>query len=52
VMVGDSPWDALAASHAGLEAIAVRCGGFGDEALREGGARRIVDAPHELIGTL
>jgi HAD superfamily hydrolase (TIGR01549 family) len=52
VMVGDSPWDALAASHAGLEAIAVRCGGFGDEALREGGAKRIVDAPHELIGTL
>jgi HAD superfamily hydrolase (TIGR01549 family) len=52
VMVGDSPWDAVAATHAGMEAVAVRCGGFGDLALREGGAKRIVDAPLELIGTL
>lgn len=52
IMVGDAPWDALAASRAGMDAIAVRCGGFGDVALREAGATRIVDAPRELIGTL
>jgi len=52
IMVGDAPWDALAASRAQMGAIAVRCGGFGDGALREAGATRIVDAPRDLIGTL
>lgn len=52
IMVGDAPWDALAASRAGMDAVAVRCGGFGDGALREAGASRIVDAPRDLIGTL
>lgn len=52
IMVGDAPWDALAASRAGMDAVAVRCGGFGDRTLREAGARRIVDAPRDLIGTL
>ena len=52
IMVGDAPWDALAASRAGMDAVAVRCGGFGDGLLREAGASRIVDAPRDLIGTL
>ena len=52
IMVGDAPWDALAAARAGMDAIAVRCGGFGDGILREAGAGRIVDAPGDLIGTL
>lgn len=52
IMVGDAPWDALAASRAGMDAVAVRCGGFGGGMLREAGASRIVDAPRDLIGTL
>jgi phosphoglycolate phosphatase-like HAD superfamily hydrolase len=52
VMVGDAPWDCLAAGVLGIEAVAVRCGGFSDAALREAGARRIVDDPAGLIGQL
>lgn len=52
VMVGDATWDALAAGRAGIRAIAVRCGGFGDDALAGAGAQRIVDAPRDLIGQL
>lgn len=52
IMVGDAPWDALAAGRAGIQAIAVRCGGFGDDALLGAGARRVVDAPRQLIGQL
>ncbi len=51
-MVGDAPWDAVAAGRAGATAIAVRCGGFSDAALREGGATRIEDAPIDLVGQL
>lgn len=51
-MVGDAPWDAVAAGRAGATAIAVRCGAFGDDMLREAGAARIVDAPADLVGQL
>jgi HAD superfamily hydrolase (TIGR01509 family) len=51
-MVGDAPWDARAARRLGMEAIAVRCGGFGDEALLDAGAERLVDVPRDLVGTL
>lgn len=52
IMVGDAPWDALAAGRAGMQAIAVRCGGFGDHELLGAGAKRVVDAPRQLIGQL
>jgi HAD superfamily hydrolase (TIGR01549 family) len=52
MMVGDSPWDAHAATRVGIRPIALRCGGFGDEALTAAGAVRIVDAPRDLIGQL
>ncbi|WP_052665481.1 HAD family hydrolase [Nitriliruptor alkaliphilus] len=52
MLVGDAPWDAVAAERAGIRAIGVRCGGFGDAILREAGCRRIVDDPAELIGQL
>lgn len=52
VMVGDAPWDARAARRLGMEAVAVRCGGFGDEALLDAGVERIVDVPRDLVGTL
>lgn len=51
-MVGDAPWDAIAAARAGATAIAVRCGAFGDDVLREAGASRIVDVPADLVGQL
>jgi HAD superfamily hydrolase (TIGR01509 family) len=52
LMVGDAPWDAHAATRVGIRPIAVRCGGFGDDALAGAGAVRIVDAPRDLIGQL
>jgi HAD superfamily hydrolase (TIGR01509 family) len=52
IMVGDAPWDAHAATRVGIRPIALRCGGFGDEALQAAGATRIVDAPRDLIGQL
>ncbi len=52
VLVGDSPWDAIAARRTGVRPIGVRCGGFGDEVLREAGVVRIVDHPRALIGQL
>jgi HAD superfamily hydrolase (TIGR01509 family) len=51
-VVGDSPWDAEAAERAGARAVTVRCGGFGDEALRAAGAPEVVDDPRALVGRL
>lgn len=51
-MIGDAPYDAESAQQAGARAIAVRCGGFGDDALREAGAWTVVDAPRDLLGRL
>lgn len=52
VMVGDAPWDALAAGVIGMGAVAVRCGGFAEATLLRAGARRVVDDPAGLIGQL
>jgi phosphoglycolate phosphatase-like HAD superfamily hydrolase len=52
IMVGDAPWDAHAATRVGIRPIALRCGGFGDDALKAAGAIRVVDAPRDLIGQL
>lgn len=49
VVVGDTPWDVKAAAKIGARTIAVRCGGFSDEELRESGAAAIYDGPRELI---
>lgn len=51
-LVGDSPWDAAAAIRLGVRTIAVRCGGFGDQELRDAGAYQIVDDPRALLGRL
>lgn len=51
-LVGDSPWDAEAARRVGMRVIAVRCGGFGDDRLRDGGAQAVVDDPLALVGRL
>lgn len=52
MLVGDAPWDAMAAERVGIRPIGVRCGGFGDDSLRAAGCRRLVDDPGELIGQL
>ena len=48
VLVGDSVWDIEAAKNAGMPAIAVRSGGFGDDELRDAGAVSIHDTPADL----
>ena len=52
VMIGDSVWDVEAAKNAGMPAIAVRSGGFGDDELREAGAIGIYDTPGDLAKAL
>jgi HAD superfamily hydrolase (TIGR01509 family) len=51
-LVGDSPWDAEAARRVRVRAIAVRCGGHGEELLLSHGAMSVVADPAELIGRL
>jgi HAD superfamily hydrolase (TIGR01509 family) len=48
VMVGDSTWDVQAAKNAGMPAIVVRSGGFGDDELKEAGAIALFDTPADL----
>ncbi len=52
IMVGDTPWDIIAAGNAGVATLAVRTGGFGVDELREAGARGIFDSVRELCEKL
>lgn len=49
VVIGDSPWDAIAAKKAGLRAIAVLCGGFAEKDLREAGFVAVYKDPADLL---
>jgi HAD superfamily hydrolase (TIGR01509 family) len=49
VAVGDSPWDAVSASRAGVRTIGVRSGGFSDEDLRAAGCIAIYDDAAQLL---
>jgi phosphoglycolate phosphatase-like HAD superfamily hydrolase len=51
-MVGDSVWDVEAAKNAGMPALVVRSGGFGEDELREAGAIAVYDTPADLTGAL
>jgi HAD superfamily hydrolase (TIGR01549 family) len=51
-VVGDSVYDVAAAKNAGMPAIVVRSGGFGDEELRDAGAVAIYDTPADLAAAL
>ena len=51
-MIGDSVWDVEAAKKAGMPAIVVRSGGFGDDELREAGAVALYDTPGDLAAAL
>jgi HAD superfamily hydrolase (TIGR01509 family) len=52
VVVGDSVWDIEAAKKAGMPAIAVRSGGFGNDELKEAGAVAIYDTPGDVARAL
>src|SRR4051794_34711925 len=52
VLVGDSVWDVEAAKNAGMPAIVVRSGGFGDDELRDAGAVALYDTPGDLAADL
>ena len=52
VMIGDTPFDVEAAKKAGMPAIVVRSGGFGDDELREAGAIALYDTPADLTADL
>jgi HAD superfamily hydrolase (TIGR01509 family) len=47
LMIGDTPYDIESAGKAGVDTIAVRCGGSGDARLA--GARAIYDDPADLL---
>jgi HAD superfamily hydrolase (TIGR01509 family) len=48
VVVGDSVYDVQAAANAGMPAVVVRSGGFGDDELRDAGAVDLFDTPADL----
>lgn len=47
IMLGDTPYDIEAANRAGMPAVALRCGGWGDSDLA--GAIKIYDSPADLL---
>jgi HAD superfamily hydrolase (TIGR01509 family) len=47
IMLGDTPYDVAAAREAGIGIVALRCGGWSDEALE--GALAIYDDPQALL---
>jgi HAD superfamily hydrolase (TIGR01509 family) len=49
VVVGDSPYDAEAASRAGMRIVGVLCGGFPEPALRKAGCIAIYADPADLL---
>ncbi|MFD2092756.1 HAD family hydrolase [Blastococcus deserti] len=52
MVVGDSVFDVEAAKNAGMPALVVRSGGFGDDELRDAGALAIYDTPGDLAAAL
>jgi len=52
VVIGDSVYDVEAARNAGMPAIVVRSGGFGDDELRAAGAVAVYDTPADLLAAL
>lgn len=49
VVVGDTPWDALAAGKAGIPVVGVLCGGFAEADLRKAGCVEINRDPQDLL---
>jgi HAD superfamily hydrolase (TIGR01549 family) len=49
IMVGDTPWDIMAAGKARVKSIAVLCGGFPEQELRGAGAVQIYRDPEDML---
>jgi HAD superfamily hydrolase (TIGR01549 family) len=49
VSIGDSPWDCEAARRIGVDAVAVRTGGFSADELTTAGAMSVFDSPADLL---
>ena len=49
IAVGDTPWDAQAATKTGLKIIGFLCGGFPEAELREAGCIAIYEGPQDLL---
>ena len=52
LVIGDTPYDVIAAAKCGLETIALRSGGFSDAQLRRAGARSIYEGVGDLLAHL
>jgi HAD superfamily hydrolase (TIGR01549 family) len=52
LLIGDTVWDVKAAKRAGVEALAVLTGGFGEQELRDAGARDVFTSVEELRQSL
>ena len=52
VLIGDSPWDCIAAKRAGVKTVAVLTGGFSREELEKAGAVAVLESVEELIEKL
>ena len=48
LMIGDSPFDCIASTRAGIETVAVLTGGFSPEELKEAGAKEVFETLQEL----
>jgi phosphoglycolate phosphatase-like HAD superfamily hydrolase len=46
-MIGDTPYDIISAAGCGIGVIAVRCGGFSDDQLKD--ALAIYDDPADIL---
>jgi HAD superfamily hydrolase (TIGR01509 family) len=52
VVIGDSTWDILAARRAGMLAVGLLSGGFGEDELYRAGAFRVYRDPKELLDSI
>jgi phosphoglycolate phosphatase-like HAD superfamily hydrolase len=52
LMIGDSPFDALAATKAGIRMLGLKCGGFSAKVLKRSGAIAVYDNPTHLLKEL
>ncbi len=51
-VIGDATWDILAARRAGILAVGLMSGGFGEDELYRAGAFRVYRDPKELLGAI
>jgi HAD superfamily hydrolase (TIGR01509 family) len=51
-VVGDATWDILAARRAGMLAVGLLSGGFGEDELTRAGAFRVYRDPEDLLGSI